>query len=346
MSVLRLLGLMAGLAAITFAFVRFRGARWNRQNFYLILLVGLGLAAVSIEPGIANVLTELFNLGSFEFGRLLSLLVVTTACSLFLALYIKAKLDTLKQQVDRVFCAWAADELQPEDAASRIKPIMIIMPALNEANNLERVLLRIPSAIGGREVGVLVVDDGSDDDTSGVALRLGAVVARNPINRGQGAASRVGYRALQKHRVEIGVTMDSDNQHGPEDLPAMVQPVLDRKYDLVIGSRILGSHTADSAARHAGVHVLSWILSAVTSVKITDCSSGFKAFRMDQIGKILLTEDQFQASEILIRAAKNNLRIGEVPIHIAARQFGVSRKGRNISYGFFFFKALVKAWLS
>lgn len=346
MSTLRLLGLIIGLAAIAFALIRFRGMRWSRQNFYLFLLAGLVLVIITIAPSTANIFTELFNLGSFEFGRLLSLLVVTTATALFLALYAKAKLDILKHQVDRVFCAWAADELQPADAESRIKPIMIIMPALNEARNLEKILPVVPRLIGGREVGVLVVDDGSDDDTSAVALQFGAIVARNPINRGQGAASRVGYRVLQRHRVEIGVTMDSDNQHRPEDLPAMVQPVLDRTYDLVIGSRILGSHNAESTARHAGVHVLSRLLSVVTGVKITDCSSGFKAFRIDQITKILLTEDQFQASEILIRAAKKNLRIGEVPIHIAARQFGVSHKGRNLSYGFFFFKALVKAWLS
>ena len=346
MSFIRLFGLVIGLAAIAFALVHFRGARWNRQNFYLFVVVGLSLAAVSIAPGIANILTELFNVGSFEFGRLLSLLVVTTAFALLLALYTKAKLDTLKHQVDRVFCAWAADELLPADAASRLKPIMIIMPALNEARNLEKLMPRIPPVIGGHEVGVLVVDDGSDDDTSAVALRFGAVVARNPINRGQGAASRIGYRVLQKHRVDFGVTMDSDNQHQPEDLPAMLKPVLDRQYDLVIGSRVLGSHSGDSAFRNTGVHLLSWVLTAVTGTKITDCSSGFKAFRMDQIEKILLTEDQFQASEILIRGAKESLRIGEVPIHVTSRQFGVSRKGRNLSYGLFFFKALVKAWLS
>jgi hypothetical protein len=346
MSTLRLLGLMIGPAVVAFAILRFRGPRWNWQNFYLYLLVGLAVTAVSIAPGIANTLTELFNVGDFEFGRLFSLLIVTTVLALFLALYTKAKLDTLKHQVDRVFCAWAADELLPADAASRIKPIMIVMPALNEADNLEKVLHRIPSVIGGREVGVLVVDDGSEDATSAVALRFGAVVARNPINRGQGAASRVGYRVLQKHRVEVGVTMDSDNQHRPEDLPTMVEPILARRYDLVIGSRVLGSHSGGSSVRQTGVHLLSWLLSAATGIKITDCSSGFKAFRMDKINKILLTEDQFQASEILIRSAKQNLKIGEVPIHINARQFGVSRKGRNFSYGFFFFKALVKAWLT
>jgi glycosyltransferase involved in cell wall biosynthesis len=306
----------------------------------------VALAAVSLVPGLADILEEMFDLGSFQFGRLLALLLVATTLALFLALYTKAKHDTLKRQVDRVFCAWAADELLPADAASRMKPITVIMPALNEARNLEKILPRMPAVIGDHEVGVLVVDDGSDDDTAAVALRLGAVVARNPVNRGQGAAQRVGYRVLQRHGIELGVTMDSDNQHRPEDLTAMIQPVLDRRYDLVIGSRVLGSHDGGSSVRVTGVHLLSRVLTAVTGVKITDCSSGFKAFRMSQMNKIILTEDQYQASEVLIRAAKGKLKIGEVPIHIAAREFGTSRKGHDFLYGFFYVKAMVKAWLS
>ena len=346
MSMLRLVGLVVGLAAVGFAVVHFRGPRWNRQNFYLFLLFGFALVAVSIAPGLADILEDLFDLGSFQFGRLLALLLVATTLALFLALYTKTKHDNLKRQVDRIFCAWAADELLPADAASRMKPIMVIMPALNEARNLEKILPRMPATIGGHEVGVLVIDDGSDDDTAAVALRFGAVVARNPVNRGQGAAQRVGYRVLQRHGVELGVTMDSDSQHRPEDLPAMIQPVLDRRCDLVIGSRVLGSHEGGTAVRLTGVHLLSRVLTAVTGVKITDCSSGFKAFRMDQMNKIILTEDQYQASEVLIRAAKGKLKIGEVPIHIAAREFGTSRKGHDFLYGLFYVKAMVKAWLS
>jgi hypothetical protein len=346
MSSLRLLGLLVGLAAFGFAVTHFRGRRWNRQNFYLFLVVGTGLTAISIVPGFANILTELFDLGNFQFGRLVALLLVTTVLSLFVTIYTKAKLDNLKHQVDRVFCAWSADELLPEGAASLFKPIMIIMPALNEARNLETLLPRIPSTIGGLDVGVLVVDDGSNDGTTDVALRLGAVVARNPINRGQGAAQRVGWRALQKYRVEFGVTMDSDNQHRPEDLPILLKPIFDGKCDLVIGSRMLGSQRGGTTFRLTGVYLLSRILTFVTSVKITDCSSGFKAFRVDRVAKIILTEDQYQASEVLIRAAKNKLKIAEVPIHIAAREYGVTRKGHDVTYGLFYVKALVKAWLS
>jgi hypothetical protein len=345
-SVLRWTGLILGTVTIVFTFLQFRGAKWDRQNFYLFLLAGLSLSIISAAPGVVNVLPEILNLGSFEFGRLLALLLIATTLSLFLALYTKTKLDRLKQHTDRIFCAWAADKLLPEGSEKQLKPIMVIMPALNEARNLERVLPRIPKSIGGLDVGVLVVDDGSDDDTVEVALRHGSVVARNPINRGQGAASRVGYRALQRHHVDFGVTMDSDNQHRPEDLPILLEPVLSGKFDMVIGSRVLGSHDFESSARWAGVHLLSKLLTVATGTKITDCSSGFKAFRMEQLSRIQLTEDQFQASETLIRAAKKGLKIGEVPIHIAAREFGVSRKGGNFSYGFLFVKALVRAWLS
>jgi hypothetical protein len=340
-----LLALLIGSTAMVFAVIRFRGANWNRPNFYLFLGVGAALTGLAVAPGIANILPELFNVGSFEFGRLLSLAVVTAALGFLLALYTKAKLDSLKVHVDRVFCAWAADDLLPLDADQRFKSVMIIMPAFNEARNLERLLPCIPRTMEGREIGVLVVDDGSEDDTTEVALRHGAIVARNRVNRGQGAASRVGYRALQRHRIEIGVTMDADGQHRPEDLNALLKPIMDCNYDLVIGSRVLGSQSGADTTRQLGVHLLSRFLSLVTGIRITDCSSGFKAFRIEKIRGILLREDQYQSSEVLIRAAKMKLRISEVPVHISDRRFGASHKGRNLTYGLFFFKAMVRAWL-
>ena len=345
MTGLRLLGLFAAVLILSYAILNYRGARWNRQNFYLLLAFGLGLFVVSVNPDSVNILRDVFNLGNFEYGRLFSLVLLAAVAANFFALYTKMKLDTLKHQVDRVFCAIAGDTVDAETAPDRMKKIMIIMPALNEAESLRNLLPRIPKQIDGHDIGVLVIDDGSSDETSKVTIENGYSVARNPINRGQGAASRVGYLVLRKHGAEIGVTMDSDGQHRPEDLAIMIRPILENKYDLVIGSRILGTQDSDSQTRFMGIYVLSWVVSLVTGVKITDCSSGLKAFRMSEMSKVMLKEDQFQASEVIIDAAKKGLRIGEVPIHIAAREFGESRKGRNMSYGFYFFKTLVKSWL-
>jgi glycosyltransferase involved in cell wall biosynthesis len=231
-----------------------------------------------------------------------------------------------------------------DEIATRLKRIMVIIPALNEADNLSVLLPRIPAQIGGIELGVLVVDDGSTDATQSVALEHGCLVARTPINRGQGAASRVGYGFLARHGVFIGVTMDADNQHEPSEIATLVEPVLAGRLDLVIGSRILGNADRDSTVRSLGVFAFSRLVSLLTGVHITDCSSGFKAFKIEQMTKLDLREDQFQSSEVLISAAKKGLRIGEVPIHVRRRGFGQSRKGTNFVYGLFWLRTAAKSW--
>jgi hypothetical protein len=345
MSNIRLFGLAIAVLALLATLFYFRGKRLHRANWATPIVACLSLAIVAIHPGVLNALRDLFDLEGPEHGRLLALLVVSNIAALFLTLYVKGKSDLLKHQVDRIFCGLAADSLMPADAAQRMKEITIVIPALNEAENLKMLLPRIPRQIRGREVGIIVVDDGSTDDTTQVALDHGCLVARSPVNRGQGAASRIGYRVLRLHGAEIGVTMDADNQHRPEDIEPMLAPVLEDRLDLVVGSRILGSRDQDSIVRFAGVHLFSALVSFITGTRITDCSSGFKAFRMARMGQLNLREDQFQASEVLIEAARKGLRIGEVPIHVALRSVGPSRKGGNLTYGLFFLKTLTKSWL-
>jgi hypothetical protein len=139
--------------------------------------------------------------------------------------------------------------------------------------------------------------------------------------------------------------MDADNQHLPEDIPTMVRPIVEGRADFVIGSRRLGSAEAKGTElRSIGVVILSRLISQLSGQQITDCSSGFRAFRMSRMSSLVLREDQFQTSEVILEAAKKGLTITEVPIHIALRARGTSKKGPSISYGFFFFKTMIKTW--
>jgi hypothetical protein len=96
--------------------------------------------------------------------------------------------------------------------------------------------------------------------------------------------------------------------------------------------------------RFLGVILFSRLVSLLTGVRITDCSSGFKAFNVEKMSALDLRQDQFQSSEVLITSAKKGLRISEVPVHISRRGHGVSRKGGNVSYALFFLKAVAKTW--
>jgi hypothetical protein len=341
---MRLLGLLAGLAVIVTTFSYFRGVRWHRGNFLAGTGIGLFLILVSVSPESVDGLRDLLDFQNLQFGRVFAILVVTNAAALFLIFYLKIKFDLFKHKMDQYICALAGDQLKPEGAAALFRPVMVVIPALNEADSLRALLPRIPRNIAGQEVNILVIDDGSNDGTSDVALGQGCIVARNPINRGQGAASRVGYRTLAQHGVDIGITMDGDGQHRPEDIDTLIAPLLTGEADLVIGSRILGSSDIDSRIRYAGVHLFSRLISLLIGQRITDCSSGFKAFRLDPMRRLLLKEDQYQSSEVIIEAAKRGLKLKEVPIHIAVREHGESRKGRTLAYALFFLKTILKSW--
>ena len=124
----------------------------------------------------------------------------------------------------------------------------------------------------------------------------------------------------------------------------MLAPLIAGNADFVIGSRSLGSADGGDSLRSLGVVTLSRMISLLSGQRITDCSSGYRAFRMAPFSKLDLREDQFQTSEVIMQASKKGLKIAEVPIHINARAHGVSRKGPNFTYGFFFVKTMVKAW--
>ena len=344
MSNIRLLGIVLGASIACLALLYFRGPRWSRGNFVIAVVAAAALLIVAIDPDSVNALRDLLAFGQFEYGRMLAVLVLSTIVLFALVIYTKSKVDALSLLLDRYM---RADVLQAVEGPAEAPPpngIAVVIPALNEAENLRVLLPRIPATISGLPVSVLVVNDGSSDDTREVALANGCWLANVPVNRGQGAASRVGYGFLTKNKVRVGVTMDADNQHQPTDIARMIEPVLAGHCDLVIGSRILGSSDRQGRTRLLGVVLFSKLVSLLTGVKITDCSSGFKAFNVAKMSELDLRQDQFQSSEVLIASAKQGLRIKEVPIHIGPRGHGLSRKGSNLSYALFFLKAVARTW--
>ena len=277
MSNIRILGIVLGLALLACALIYFRGPRWSRSSFVVATLAAVALLVVSIDPDSVNGLRDLLAFGQFEYGRLFAILVLSIFVLFSLLIYTKFKVDVLALLLDRYIRADALRSVEGPAAGPDPDGIVVIIPALNEADNLRILLPRIPKTIADLPVSVLVVDDGSSDGTCDVALANGAWVARVPINRGQGAASRIGYGFLRSHRIRFGVTMDADNQHQPSDIAPMIEPVIAGKSDLVIGSRILGTSERESRMRFLGVILFSRLVSVLTGVKITDCSSGLRS---------------------------------------------------------------------
>jgi glycosyltransferase involved in cell wall biosynthesis len=235
--------------------------------------------------------------------------------------------------------------LSADELSRRFKDrVAILIPAFEEAANLSELLPRIPSTVGGEPTAVLVIDDGSADDTSGAAERAGAAVARLPVNRGGGAALRLGYALMVEAGAPVVVTMDADGQHRPEDLERVAEPVLSGRVQVAQGSRTLGHNEPGAVARELGIVVFNKLVRILTHTRVTDCSNSFRAIRAELLPELDLRQPQFHAAEFLIEAITRGFSLEEVPVSVLHRRHGSSKKPATVRYGLGFSRAIVAAW--
>jgi glycosyltransferase involved in cell wall biosynthesis len=216
----------------------------------------------------------------------------------------------------------------------KLQPLVIVIAAYNEAANIGSVLDEIPLQIADVRVSLLVIDDGSTDDTAEVARRHGALVCRLKVNRGHGVALRLGYRIAREAGAQYIATLDGDGQWDPADLPAMVTLLEADEADFVLGSRQLGqTENTEALLRNTGVKFFAFAISRLTRTHLTDTSSGLRLMRAGLTGTVTQTQPQYQTSELLIGALLQGYRVAEVPTVMRRRISGVSKKGHNVLYG-------------
>jgi glycosyltransferase involved in cell wall biosynthesis len=202
----------------------------------------------------------------------------------------------------------------------------------------------MPASIGGTATSLLIVDDGSADDTAAEALSAGAVVASLARNAGGGAALKIGFSLMVQANARVVVTMDADGQHRPEELGRVAEPVLDGRADLVQGSRVLGSSEPGPFARELGIAVFNRLVRVLTGVPVTDCSNGFRAIRTGLLRDLDLRQDQFHTAEFLIETVTRGFTLQEVPVSVLSRRHGSSKKPAAMRYGLGFSLAILRAW--
>jgi glycosyltransferase involved in cell wall biosynthesis len=155
--------------------------------------------------------------------------------------------------------------------------VLIIIPAWNEAGSIADVIAEVRDELPAYDI--LVVNDGSTDDTERVALASGARVVSLPYNLGVGGAMRLGYRYADENDYDIAVQLDADGQHDPRDVPQLVSLLdPDGPPQIVIGARFAGEgEVAVPRARRLAMRLLAGHLSRMTGVRLTDVTSGFRA---------------------------------------------------------------------
>jgi glycosyltransferase involved in cell wall biosynthesis len=240
----------------------------------------------------------------------------------------------------------AADAFLERHPAGAGAPLAVIIPAYNEEPTVAGVIASIPAEATGLQTEVIVVVDGARDATADHAARAGALVCDVAVNRGQGAALRLGYWLARARGAEVIVTIDADGQYDAEEIRRVIAPILAGEADFVSGSRRLGNELTTDPMRHAGVIVFGALISALVRHRITDPACGLRAMRAEVTAAVTLEQPQYQASELMISAALHGFRLAEVPTTMRDRGKHATgtKKGGNFGYGVRFARAAVHTW--
>jgi glycosyltransferase involved in cell wall biosynthesis len=159
-----------------------------------------------------------------------------------------------------------------------------------------------------------VVDDGSSDNTSGLAREAGAVVLRNQINQGKGASLIKGFNYALSHSYDAVITMDGDGQHLPEDIPYFIRLAEYSDSGLIIGNRMFKARGMPRL-RLATNMLMSWVISGVARQNIPDTQCGFRLIKKEVIKKLELGTTKYETeSEVLIKVSRLGFKIESVPI--------------------------------
>ena len=343
LTALRAAGLIFAVLLIVFVV-------WRRRELSngSVLLGFLGALALAIVSG-TELVNELLEVFAFERGngeRILGLAVFAIAILFLLVMRALTESARMNQQLSALLEGLAWEEFKGAKLPERFRDkVAVVIPAYGEADNVAAVIERVPAEVCGIETQILVVDDGSRDETSDAAARAGAIVARHVINRGGGAALRTGYRLMSESGSRIVVTLDADGQHRPEEMERLVKPIVDGEVDMAHGSRVLGQADPNSRSRELGIVFFNRVVSFITRTQVSDCSNGYRAVRTTVLPSLVLRQEQFHTSEFMIEAIKRGIPAREVPVTVDKRLSGHSKKPAVVRYGLGFTNAIVRTWL-
>jgi glycosyltransferase involved in cell wall biosynthesis len=217
--------------------------------------------------------------------------------------------------------------------------VAVIIPAYNEAGRVGEVVRDVRRHYPA----VVVIDDGSRDNTAEVARAAGAVVLRHSLNRGQGAALQTGLTFALRRGAQYLVTFDSDGQHDPTDIARMIEPLRSGKWDISLGSRFLGRTENMPSDRRLLLKAGVLFTRVVSRIQLTDVHNGLRAMTRRAAGRIEITLDRMaHASELIDQIRDCGLPFGEVPVTIRYTEYSQAKGQRGRAAFRIFWHYLVK----
>jgi len=218
------------------------------------------------------------------------------------------------------------------------KRLLILIPSFNEEHNLPKVLEKLHTEKSGLEkngwhIDILIINDGSLDDTEKVAKEKGAHVVTLPINLGYGAALQTGFKVARDLNYDAVICMDADGQHRPEDLQKMMNVFIHEPYQVILGSRfIMNTGYKTNIFRGIGIKLFSIVLRLLCGKKIADVTTGLQL--LDKRVYHLLAEEyphDFPDTQVLLLLSLVGYDIKEVPVIVKQRIFGTSMHSSIVS---------------
>ncbi|HEV7453774.1 MAG TPA: glycosyltransferase family 2 protein [Candidatus Saccharimonadales bacterium] len=221
--------------------------------------------------------------------------------------------------------------------------VCLVIPAYNEGPVIQEVVSSLKATFRGThfDATILVIDDGSKDDTIARAKAGGAHVIPHILNTGSGGATATGLSFAQQRGFDIAATLDADGQHNPKDVLTGVTLMNKGGHDLLIGSRLIDSQGM-SKVKQAGNKGLSWITYVLFGVNVTDSQSGMRVFSQKALNELRWKTNGYEfCSEMLWRAKQQKMRIGEYPIEAIYTDYSRA-KGQNNWNAFNIIKSLLR----
>ena len=188
--------------------------------------------------------------------------------------------------------------------------VCVVIPTYNEAGTISVLVKQICK----QDLDVVVVDDGSTDNTGQFAESSGAAVLKNKVNQGKGASLIKGFDSALKNNYDAVITMDGDGQHLPEEIPDFIRAAQNPDKGIIIGNR-MSQRRNMPLVRVWTNKFMSWIISKITGQKIPDSQCGFRLIKKEVLARLHLVTSKYEIeSEILIKASRLGFKIASVPI--------------------------------
>jgi glycosyltransferase involved in cell wall biosynthesis len=196
--------------------------------------------------------------------------------------------------------------------------LLIQIPCYNEANHLLQVLSALPQELPQiSRIEVLVIDDGSTDGTAAIASQFGVNhVIRHPENRGLAATFQTGLESCLRLGADIIVNTDGDHQYPGDEIPRLIEPILQRRADIVIGNRQTRTIAYFSPLKKFLQFLGSWVVRMASGADVPDATSGFRAYSREAALRLTVLTHYTYTLETIIQASKKGLTIAHVPIRV------------------------------